>query len=84
MDEVVNGVYQTLYRSMIGSLLYLTASHPNLCYSMGVYARYQANPKDRHLLLVKKIMKYVSGTIDYGLWYTQDTIASLVGYCDAD
>ena len=43
-DELGNGVYQTLYKSMIRSLLYLITSCPNLCYSMGVYARYQASP----------------------------------------
>ena len=45
---------------------------------------YQASPKDSHLLSVKKIIKYVSGIVDYGLWYTRDTTASLVGYCDAN
>ena len=69
---------------MIGSLLYLTASHLDACYSVGVYARYQESPKDSHLLAVKKIIKYVSGTIDYGVQYTLDTKSSLVGYCDVD
>ena len=69
---------------MIGSLLYLTTSRPDLCYSVGVCARYQASPKVSHLLATKKIIKYVSGIEDYGLWYTRDTTVSLVGYCDAD
>ena len=80
----MNGVDQTLNRSMIRSLLYLTASHMDLCYSMGVCARYQVSPKESHLLAVKKIIKYVSGTDENGVWYTQDTIAILVGYCDVD
>ena len=69
---------------MIGSLLYLAASSSNLCYSMGVCVRYQANPKDSHLLVVKKIIKYFSEIENYSLWYTRDTIASLVRYCDVD
>ena len=48
----------TLYRSMIRSLLYLTARKPDLCYSMGICERYQANPKESHLTVVKKIIKF--------------------------
>ena len=59
----------TLYRSMIGCLLYLTASHPDISFSVGVCARFQANPKMSHLIAVKRIIKYVSGTIDFGLFY---------------
>ena len=83
-DEASNGVDQTLYRSMIGSLMYLIGSRPDLCYSVGVYVRYQASPKESHLLAIKKIIKYVSEIAKYGLWYTHDTTAILVGYCDVD
>ena len=62
-------VSSTLYRSIIGSLLYLTASKPNIAFSVGVYARYQAAPKESHLTMVKQIIRYVNGTSDYGLWY---------------
>ena len=68
-DEAGASVDQSLYRSMIGSLLYLTASRPDLCFSVGVCARYQANPKESYLTAVKRIIKYVNGTADYGLWY---------------
>ncbi|CAM8890311.1 unnamed protein product [Rhodiola kirilowii] len=77
-------VDQTLYRSMIGSLLYLTASRPDIAYAVGVCARYQVDPKESHLLQVKRIIKYVCGTIDFGIWYTKDTNPYLVGYCNAD
>ncbi|CAM8948080.1 unnamed protein product [Rhodiola kirilowii] len=83
-DDAGTKVDQTLYRSMIGSLPYLTASRPDIAHAVGVYARYQANPKESHLMLVKRIIRYVCGTADYGLWYTKDTNACLVGYCDAD
>ena len=74
---------QTLDRIMNGSLLYLIVNCPYLCYSMGVCARYQASPKDTHLLVVKKIIKFFD-TTKCGIWYTQYTTTSLVAYCDAD
>lgn len=77
-------VNETLYRSMIGSLLYLTASRPDIAYSVGVYARYQSKPKETHIHSVKRIMKYVSGTVDFGIWLSKDTNTTLVGYSDAD
>ena len=77
-------VSPTLYRSIIGSLLYLTASRPDIAFSVGVCARYQATPQESHLTAVKRIIKYVNGTPDYGLWYSKDSNACLVGYSDAD
>ena len=77
-------VDQTLYRSMIGSLLYLTASRPDISYSVGVCARFQSDPKESHLHAVKRIIKYVLGTFDFGIFYTKDTNISIVGFCDAD
>ena len=77
-------VSPTLYRSIIGSLLYLTASKPDIAFNVGVCARYQANPKESHLTAVKRIIRYVNGTSNYGLWYSKDSNACLVGYSDAD
>ncbi|KAK1553149.1 hypothetical protein Q3G72_029697 [Acer saccharum] len=83
-DASGKSVEQTLYRGMIGSLLYLTASRPNISFSVGVCARYQADPKESHLSCVKRIIRYVNGTSNYGIWYSFDTNASLVGFSDAD
>ena len=69
---------------MIGSLLYLIASKLDLCYSVGICARYEACPKESHLSVVKKIIKYVSGTTEFELWYSHDSSITLMGYCDAD
>ncbi|MCI29986.1 gag-pol polyprotein, partial [Trifolium medium] len=69
---------------MIGSLLYLTASRPDIAFAVGVCARYQAAPKMSHLTQVKRIIKYVSGTCDYGMMYSHGEDSMLVGYCDAD
>ncbi|KAK0591893.1 hypothetical protein LWI29_009888 [Acer saccharum] len=83
-DASGKSVEQTLYRGMIGSLLYLTASRPDISFSVGVCARYQADPKESHLSSVKRIIRYVNGTSNYGIWYSFDTNASLVGFSDAD
>ncbi|XP_040375507.1 secreted RxLR effector protein 161-like [Rosa chinensis] len=77
-------VDQTLYRSMIGSLLYLTASRPDISFSVGVCARYQANPKESHLKAVKRIIRYVSGTSNYGVVYIFDSNVEIAGYTDSD
>ena len=67
-DESGKNVDATIYRGMIGSLLYLTASRPDIMFSTCLCARYQADPKESHLLLVKRIFKYLKGTINLVLW----------------
>jgi len=84
VDLVGKSVDPTLYRSMIGSLPYLTASKPNISYNVGVCARYQANPKESHVNAVKRIIKYVKSTSNFGVWYDKDTNDVLVGYSDDD
>ncbi|KAK1558510.1 hypothetical protein Q3G72_003173 [Acer saccharum] len=83
-DASGKSVDQTLYRGMIGSLLYLTASRPDISFSVGVCARYQSDPKESHLSSVKRVIRFVNGTSNYGIWYSFDTNPSLVGYSDAD
>ena len=83
-DENGVSIDPTLFRSMIVSLLYLTASRPDICFSVGVCARYQANPKESHLAVVKRIIRYVNGTANYGIWFFKDTNSGLIGYSDAD
>ncbi|KAG9454272.1 hypothetical protein H6P81_007176 [Aristolochia fimbriata] len=74
----------TLYRSMIGSFLYLTASRPDIYYSVGLCARFQSAPKESHVKSVKKIIRYVKNTINLGIWYAVNTSNALAGYSDAD
>ncbi|XP_058762416.1 secreted RxLR effector protein 161-like, partial [Vicia villosa] len=83
-DEGGISVDQSLYRSMIESLLYLTASRPDIAFVVGACVRYQAEPKVSHLNQVKRIFKYVNGTSDYGILYTNGNDPVLTGYCDAD
>ncbi|XP_073030661.1 uncharacterized protein [Primulina eburnea] len=78
-DDVAAGVYNTQYRSIIGNLLYLSASRPDIMFSVSLCARYQADPKGTHLKAVKRILRYISGTVDLGLWYTKETNTNLVG-----
>jgi hypothetical protein len=59
-------VDQSLYRSMIVCLLYLIASRPNISFGVGVCARFQANPKESHLTVVKRILRYVNGIVNFG------------------
>ena len=66
-DENGVSVDPRLSRSMIGSLLYHTASRPDICYIVGVCARYQFNSKESHIIVVKRIIGYVSETLDYGI-----------------
>ena len=84
MDEKGKSVDQTKYRGMIGSLLYLTASRPDIMYSVCLCARFQACPKESHLNAVKRIFRYLKGTIDIGLWYPKCDNFELICYSDAD
>ncbi|RWR92079.1 Dimer_Tnp_hAT domain-containing protein/DUF4371 domain-containing protein [Cinnamomum micranthum f. kanehirae] len=84
LDLTGKDVDEILYRSLIGSLLYLIASRLNIAYSVGVCARYHSKPKESHIHSVKRIMKYVSGTVDFGIWLSKDTNTTPVGYSDAD
>ncbi|GJW08904.1 hypothetical protein Tco_1571327 [Tanacetum coccineum] len=79
-----NPVDATLYRGMIGSLMYLTSSRPDLIYAVCLCAWYQAKPTEKHLNMVKRIFRYLKGTINMGLWYLKDTRMSMTAYEDAD
>lgn len=83
-DESGTLIDITKYRGMIGSLLYLTASRPGSMFSVCLCARFQACPKESHLINVKRIMKYLKGTSNVGLWYPKGSICSLVGFSDAN
>ena len=74
----------TLYRSMIGCLLYLTANQLDIAFSVGVCSRFQSNPKVSYLNAVKRIIKYVCGTCDYGLFYSKESNLSLARFSDFD
>nr|GEV09558.1 hypothetical protein [Tanacetum cinerariifolium] len=86
LDEDPSGipVDQTRFRSMVGSLMYLTASRPDHVFAVCMYARYQAKPTKKHLEALKRVFWYLKGTINWGLWYPKDTAMALTAYADAD
>jgi hypothetical protein len=83
-DDSGKSINQKLYRGMIGSLLYITASRPDIMFSVCLCARYQSNPKESHLKAVKRIFRYLNHTHDFGLFYPKSSTFDLVTYSDAD
>nr|GEX88554.1 hypothetical protein [Tanacetum cinerariifolium] len=77
-------VDQNRFRSMVGSLMYLTASRPDLVFAVCMCARYQASPTKKHLEALKRVFRYLKGTINWGLWYPKDTAMTLTAYANAD
>lgn len=73
-----------LYRPMVNGLLYLTQTIPDIKHVVCTVARYQANPKESHVTVVKRIFKYLKGTMDYGLCYLRNDDFMLCAYSDAD
>ncbi|GJV52275.1 putative ribonuclease H-like domain-containing protein [Tanacetum coccineum] len=83
-DEDGEEVDVHLYRSMIGSLMYLTSSRPDIMFVVCACARYQVNPKVLHLHAVKRIFRYLKGQPKLGLWYPKDSPFDLVAYTNSD
>ncbi|GKE67413.1 retrovirus-related pol polyprotein from transposon TNT 1-94 [Tanacetum coccineum] len=86
LDEDTQGkaVDPTHYRGMIGTLMYLTSSRPDLVYAVCMCARYEARPTEKHLHAVKRIFRYLRGTVNRGLWYSKDSAIALTAFADAD
>ncbi|GJX11760.1 retrovirus-related pol polyprotein from transposon TNT 1-94 [Tanacetum coccineum] len=84
LDQNGSPVDATKYRSMIGALMYLTSSRPDIVHATCLCARYQAKPTEKHLKEVKRIFRYLRGTVNMGLWYTKDSGFELTGFSDAD
>ncbi|KAK6139936.1 hypothetical protein DH2020_026312 [Rehmannia glutinosa] len=83
-DEKGKSLDESKYRGMIGSLLYLTASRPDIIHVVCLCARFQSNLKESHMSFVKRIFRYLKGTIQYGLFYPKNEKFSLKGYSDLD
>ncbi|GJZ23724.1 retrovirus-related pol polyprotein from transposon TNT 1-94 [Tanacetum coccineum] len=83
-DKEGKSVDPSHYRGMIGTLLYLTASRPDLQFAICMCARYQARPTEKHLNAVKRIFRYLKGTVHRGLWYPKDSSFALTAFADAD
>ncbi|GKE27731.1 hypothetical protein Tco_1443115 [Tanacetum coccineum] len=85
LDEGPLGILvdQTRFRSMVGSLMYLTANRPDMVFAVCMCARYQVSPTKKHLEALKRVFRYLKGTINWGLWYPKDTAMALTAYADA-
>nr|GEX79370.1 hypothetical protein [Tanacetum cinerariifolium] len=86
LDANLSGtpVDQMKYHSMVGALMYLTASRPDIMHATCYCARYQAKPTEKHLTEVKRIFQYLKDTIYMGLWYLKDTGFELTAFSDSD
>ncbi|GJX62958.1 hypothetical protein Tco_0295858 [Tanacetum coccineum] len=83
-DKECESIDSTKYRGMIGRLLYLTASRPDIMFSVCLCTRFQEAPKTSHLEAVKRIFRYIKGTTHLGLWYPKGTGIETVVYADSD
>nr|GEU59206.1 retrovirus-related Pol polyprotein from transposon TNT 1-94 [Tanacetum cinerariifolium] len=83
-DKEEKSVDPSHYRGMIGTLFYLTSSRPDLQFSICMCARYQARPIEKHLHALKRIFRYLRGTVNQGLWYLKDSSIALTAFSYAD
>ena len=83
-DDISPDVDQRTYRSMIDSLLYITASRPDIMRAVGMVGRFQSAPKQSHMVAVKIIFIYLKGTMTYGLWYPRNENFQVIPYSDVD
>ena len=83
IDDSSKDVDQSLYRSMIVSLIYVTTSRPDVMQPVGQVARFQAAPKESHIIAVKRILRYLKGTEEYGLWYPKGNNLIIQAFTDA-
>ncbi|KAL0551706.1 hypothetical protein IC582_010795 [Cucumis melo] len=72
------------FRSLVGGLIYLTHTHPDISYSIGVISRFMRRPSRDHFGIAKRVMRYIAGTIEYGIWYSKVSDFKLCGFTDSD
>ncbi|XP_072073334.1 uncharacterized mitochondrial protein AtMg00810-like [Arachis hypogaea] len=83
-EEGVRKVDQTLFRSLVGSLRYLTCTRPDILFLVGLISRYMENPTEIYMKVAKRILRYLRGTLEYGMFYSASDEFKLMGYCDSD
>jgi len=83
-DEAGKQVDSTKYRGLIGSLLHITASRLDIQFGVCLCARFQSNPRESHFKAAKRILKYLKGTTNVGLWYSNESNIVLSGFSDSD
>ncbi|KAF2315618.1 hypothetical protein GH714_040132 [Hevea brasiliensis] len=83
-DNEGKKVNSTLYKQIVGSLMYLTTTRPDIMFSVSLISRYMENPTENHLLAAKRILRYLQGTRDFGLFYKKGVMSNLIGFTDSD
>ena len=84
ISKIKNLEDQKMYRQIVESLIYLTLTRPDITFTVGVASRFMQNSKKSHLEVVKRILRYISGTLNLRLFYKSKVGCKLEGYCDAD
>ena len=83
-DDSSKSVDSMMYRQMIGSLMYMKNTKPNICFAMNTLSQFLTDPRQVHLVVAKHILRYLKGNIDYGLIYDMNQKVNLQGYVDSD
>ena len=83
-EDVGTTINSTLYQQLVGSLMYLTATRLDIAFAPSYVSRFMESPKDTHWKADKRILKYIVGTTNHGLWYTSSTHNVLRGYTNTD
>ncbi|KAL2325690.1 hypothetical protein Fmac_024748 [Flemingia macrophylla] len=84
LHDSTSKVDASIYRSLIGSLLYLSATRPNIMFAASLLSRFMHSPSEAHYKAAKRVLRYIRGTTDYGLWFLKDESVDLEGYADSD
>jgi hypothetical protein len=84
LDENGEAIDQREYRSMIGSLMYLTMTRPDIQFTVCLCALFQASPRSSHRTDVQRIFRYLKHTTEFGIWYSTSSSLDVVGFSDAD
>ncbi|XP_052203974.1 secreted RxLR effector protein 161-like [Diospyros lotus] len=83
-DHEVEKVDNTFYKQIVGRLMYLIATRPDIMYAVGLISRYMENPTEMHLLVAKRILRYLQGTKDFGLLYKKGEKSDLLSFTHSD
>ncbi|KAM0017627.1 putative RNA-directed DNA polymerase [Helianthus debilis subsp. tardiflorus] len=83
-DDQAEKVDEVMFRSLVGGLIYLTHTRPDLVFSVSLLSRFMQRPSKLHFGAAKRIVRYVAGTSDFGIWYARGSPVQLVGYTDSD
>ncbi|KAJ0452174.1 putative RNA-directed DNA polymerase [Helianthus annuus] len=84
LDDKADKVDEVMFRSLVGGLIYLTHTRPDLAYSVSLISRFMQSPSKLHLGAAKRILRYVASTIGFGIWYERGVPVQLLGYTDSD